>query len=413
MPGQAPNPLPTMPDTQNYVAEMQGLYGPFTVAERVVQKIWRQLDFDFHRAVLTDGRRLEVLAPGKWNLLGGSDFQGARLRVGGADVLGDIEVHFHSRDWDAHGHQQDPAYANVVLHVVLFPPDERERSAKSADGRELATLVLLPLLNRDLEEYASDDALEIITARAAWRRFAALGDLPLSERLAVLQRHAGMRWHQKVRSARLRLEKIGWREAAHQTALEILGYRFNRAVMLGIATHYPADAWARGVATRELHEAYRVLWQLQGVRPANHPRLRLQQYESWTAQRPDWPTHLLAFGEELPVGFSAGTATGEIRAAAGLAKWRDRFANEITAGTIGGTRLDNLVCDGFLPLLAAHTGRDLFGAWFHWFAGDLPDQVRSALPKLGVTGGRTQPLCHGYGQGLLGWIFVHDPDASR
>jgi len=40
----------------NYVAELQGLYGPFTMAERVVQKIWLREDFARDRATLTDGR---------------------------------------------------------------------------------------------------------------------------------------------------------------------------------------------------------------------------------------------------------------------------------------------------------------------------------------------------------------------
>ena len=392
---------------------MQGLYGPFTITERVLQKIWRQQDFDFTRATLTDGRRLEVLAPGKWNLLGGPDFQAARLRVDGIEVTGDIEVHFHARDWAAHGHRDDPAYRKVVLHVVLFTPDERRAPARGGDGRELPALVLLPLLNRDLEEYASDDALEIITARAEWRQFAALGELPLAARLALLRRHARIRWDQKLRLAELRLAKWGWPEAAHQTALEILGYRANRAVMLGIAACFPSKAWSEGVETRELYEAYHSLWQLQGVRPANHPRRRLQQFQEWTRKRPDWTTALLELGRTLPDAWSPEAGTSEVRAGAKFSALREKFAIEVTAGTIGGTRLDNLICDGFVPLLAAQTGRDLFGLWFHWFAGDLPDLVRSALPRLGVTGGRTQPLCHGYGQAMLGWILASDTDASR
>ena len=38
------------------VAEFQGLYGPFTVAEKVLQKIWLRRDFALPRARLTDGR---------------------------------------------------------------------------------------------------------------------------------------------------------------------------------------------------------------------------------------------------------------------------------------------------------------------------------------------------------------------
>jgi len=39
---------PIMANNSYHVAEMQGLYGPFTIAERVVQKIWLRGDFD-HR----------------------------------------------------------------------------------------------------------------------------------------------------------------------------------------------------------------------------------------------------------------------------------------------------------------------------------------------------------------------------
>ena len=45
------------------VAEFQGLYGPFTIAERVLQKIWLRQDFDGHAARLADGRALE---PGQY-----------------------------------------------------------------------------------------------------------------------------------------------------------------------------------------------------------------------------------------------------------------------------------------------------------------------------------------------------------
>ena len=396
----------------NQVAEMQGLYGPFTLTERVVQKIWRQLDFDQSRAALRDGRKLEVLSPGSWNLLGGPDFRDARLRIDGCDVTGDVEVHFHESDWAAHGHQHDKAYGAVVLHVVLFAPTEGARPARRHDGHELPVMALLPMLHRDLEEYASDDALEIITARAEWRQFAALAERPAADRATLLQHHAEIRWKQKVHFARVRIVKLGWSSAAHHTALEILGYRFNRAVMLGVAGRYSLAEWANGLVPRRVFEEQRSLWQLQGVRPANHPLTRLQQYQQWVTRQPDWPARLLEMAAMLPAGLAADNATKDARAMAGFGDWRERFAGEMAGGVLGGTRLDNLICDGFLPLVAAQTARDLTGLWFHWFAGDLPDQVRVALPWLGVTGSRLQPLCHGYGQGLLGWILEREARAS-
>jgi hypothetical protein len=83
-------------------------------------------------------------------------------------------------------------------------------------------------------------------------------------------------------------------------------------------------------------------------------------------------------------------------------------------GAVGGSRLDNLVCDGFLPLLAAREGGDdLFNLWFYWYLGDFPDVLRRALPKLGLTGPRGQSLCHGCAQGLLGWVLQHEACASH
>ncbi len=193
----------------DHVAEMQGLYGPFTLTERVVQKIWLRGDFDRARVELADGRSLQIRTFGVWNLLGGPDFRGAQLMIDGAPVTGDIEIHFHVADWRAHGHEADPAYANVALHVVLFPPGPGERPARRSDGREIPVLVLLPLLHRDLEEYASDDALEVITARDEWEKFARLAATPPAELPGLLRARAVGRWRQKVRFAQARIGRVG------------------------------------------------------------------------------------------------------------------------------------------------------------------------------------------------------------
>jgi len=396
---------------ESSVAEMQGLYGPFTLTERVIQKIWLRGDFAQHRLTLTDGRPLEIRFTGKWNLLGGPDFHAARLVMAGAAVTGDVEVHFHSADWRAHGHAADRAYDHVALHVVLFPLDLGEPPAVHRDGRAIPTLVLLPLLHRDLEEYASDDALENITARDEWERFAELAAMPAPAMRPLLHRQAVGRWRQKVRFARLRLAKLGWTDAAHHAALEIFGYRQNRAAMLRIAAQHPLPEWVERVDPAGVFAEGGVSWQLQGVRPANHPLTRLRQYQRWVAARPGWPERLRRL--TLPTGPAGLAPTRPARQALGLRKLRAVFARDLTGGAVGGTRLDNLVCDGFLPLVAAETGEELFAAWFHWFLGDVPAPVRKIMPKLGLAGPADQPLCHGWAQGLLGWILETEAGTSR
>ncbi len=396
------------------VAEIQGLYGPFSFPEKLFQKIWRRGDFNRAGAVLGDGRPLRVLHAGKWNLLGGPDFKDARLRLGNEEARGDVELHLRMEDWAAHGHAEDPAYARVVLHVVLFPP-RPGLAARAADGRVIPTLVLLPLLPHDLEEYAAEEAVEHLANRPAalvCEELARLGPVELGE---LLQRHADQRWRQKVHFARLRWQRLGWESACHHVALEILGYRFNRAPMLRVAARFPLEQWTDGALDPEAVRAGEEgAWSLQGVRPANLPRVRLRQYAAWTRDRRNWPADWAALAEELPGGSAEGSeGTADYRRRHGLGAMRERLAGAICAGAVSGARFDTLCCDGLLPLAAARSGHELGGLWFHWFPGDLPPCLPRALRELGVTGRREAPVCHGVGQGLLGWLIEREGHAQR
>ena len=275
------------------VAEVQGLYGAFSFPERLLQKIWQRGDFDLTAARLADGRDLVVKHPGKWNHLGGPDFSGARLIIGGREITGDVELHLHARDWAAHGHAADPAYDRVVLHAVLFPCAETQ--TRGAGGRDIPVICLLPLLHHGLEEYAAEEAMEQLAGRPLHHAQEILGLLGREELDTLLMEEAARRWRGKVHFARERIKRLGWDGACHHAALEILGYRFNRAPMLTVATTWPLGEWAAGrvdPAAVFMEMAGDERWSLQGVRPLNHPRLRLRQYADWCAARPDWPARV-------------------------------------------------------------------------------------------------------------------------
>jgi len=330
------------------------------------------------------------------------------LRLGdGLEISGDIEVHLYARDWAAHGHARDSAYDGVVLHVVLFAP-EGPAETRGAGGRNIPVLALLPLLRRDLEEIAADEAVERLAGRALPCPAGELDAFGGQDLPALLRDRAEMRWRQKVLHARLRVRRLGWEEACHHAALEILGYRFNRAPMLRLAGRFPARDWG----TIDPDRAYADetdRWNLRGVRPANHPRLRLRQYAAWARARPGWPAGLAEWSERLPA-MSADAPTRAVRRSPAFVRLHNALARTAGGAVAGHGRFDTLVCDGFLPLLAARAGSSAAQLFPSGIIGLRRSagrhHPRIAPPRrLRRTGQAPLPWD---GQGLLGWMIERE-----
>lgn len=382
---------------QEMVAEIEGEYGPLTIPESLVQKIWARGDFKRAGIQTLEGADLEILDTGRWNLLAGPDFQGISLRINGELLQGDAELHFFDKDWEAHGHGRDPAYGKVILHILVFPPKELRKPSKAPAPH---SLLLLDLLPQSLETYAEEEALGALTPGRSDLELELLAQ-PWKKRIGLLGKAARKRWEGKVRYAGNRLDSLGWEEACHQTAMEILGYRYNRAVMLFLGADYSLKALKSGkYGWEELFEAGGGRWRLSGIRPANHPKLRLRQYLDWIGRRPDWPRRLKSVLPPLSSGRTEPLHT-LTRKTLGIPDLKKVISESILAHTVGGTRIENLVCDGFLPLLAAAGRGDPFACWYCWYPGDLPGKWRLILRKVLTGGERSSPVSNGHVQGLL------------
>ena len=66
----------------------------------------------------TEGDQVDVVATGYRNTDSGPDFLEAKIQIGDKLWAGHVEIHVKSSDWNRHGHQNDKAYKNVILHVV-------------------------------------------------------------------------------------------------------------------------------------------------------------------------------------------------------------------------------------------------------------------------------------------------------
>ena len=74
---------------------------------------WKNLEL-----LTSEGSPVKVISPGNHNHLSGPDFFNSRLLIGEQEWAGNVEIHINASDWYLHGHETDPAYDNVILHVV-------------------------------------------------------------------------------------------------------------------------------------------------------------------------------------------------------------------------------------------------------------------------------------------------------
>lgn len=387
--------------------EFQGLYGPYQVAELLVQKIWLRGEYDTSRLVTLSGKPVRIINTGEWNRLGGPDFLSAELEIDGRRIAGDVEIHFREVDWTAHRHHLDPAYNDVVLHVVLFPPRIGRAPIQTHRGRMVETVVLIDLLWHDLEEYAFNDAAASASGMATDQALERLVSLSSEERREHLLKYARRRWDQKVQFAGIRIDRFGFEGACHSTSLEVLGYSRNRAAMLAVADRYPIAAWST-LNSAEVLDRSDIHWRRQGIRPANQPKHRLAQYARLACGGRAWIDRLKRWSDRLDLsdGREFSISVREIRKRMGLSRLRRELLTEVLTEAVPGPRADTMAVDAFLPILASCDDCSYFEAWFAWVPGDIPAGHREVLKKAGIGGlGAESPHAHGWFQGLLGMMM--------
>lgn len=308
--------------------------------EKLLQAVWHHQRLQRDQLRTLEGRPVRVLHPGFPNVEGGPDFQAAVIQLGDEPaVTGDVEIDLRASGWRAHGHDRNPAFRNVVLHVIW----EGENQAQNAPP----ALVLRGRLDAPLGElsvWLGGETAQAFPDEQRGKCCTPMRQLSEDQVLDLLRQAAGVRLRSKAAQFQARARQAGWEQSLWEGLFRALGYKRNawpmqrlgelrprwlpsqegwsvipagtapppslgssqkasvlkvQARLLGLSGLLPieltrnqdgsSDQYLRSVWDYWWRERDgfsdvmlpRALWRLHGLRPANHPQRRLALAATW------------------------------------------------------------------------------------------------------------------------------------
>lgn len=119
------------------------------MTEDFLHFIWKFGLFERAGMIADTGDVVEVRGLGEHNSDAGPDFLNTRIKIGNTVWAGNTEIHLKSSDWNSHGHNNDNAYDNVILHAVFQYDQEVKRSSG-----EIVPTVILKFDDRLFQNYS-------------------------------------------------------------------------------------------------------------------------------------------------------------------------------------------------------------------------------------------------------------------
>ncbi|MBC7773881.1 MAG: DUF2851 family protein [Phycisphaerae bacterium] len=277
--------------------------------ESFLHFLWRTRRFNAQNLLTTENQPIEIQIVGEQNTHAGPDFFNARLRIGDTIWAGNVEMHLQSSEWIVHGHCNDPAYDNVVLHVVL----EEDQPILRGNGERIPCLELKDRIPpKILENY---ERLEHEQAWIPCQHF--FRQVPVVIRLNWLDRLLVERLEMKTTAIAeaLQATENHWEEAFYRLLARNFGLKVNAEPFEALARSLPLltlakhkssllqveallfgqagflqeklkDEWPIELAREYRHLAHKYgleplpksQWKFLRLRPANFPTVRLAQF---------------------------------------------------------------------------------------------------------------------------------------
>ena len=128
--------------------------------EILLHYIWEHCLWAGYPQQTTDGRPVEIISVGEHNRDAGPDYSHARIRIGGIELAGNVELHIRSSEWYNHKHHLDRAYDNIILHVVR----DADKQVFNSQGKAVVQCALQYPADRDYLTGLLTDALRMDSA---------------------------------------------------------------------------------------------------------------------------------------------------------------------------------------------------------------------------------------------------------
>lgn len=331
---------------------------------------------------------IHVRFPGWRNRSAGPDFRDAVIEADGSVIRGDVEVHRYARDWVRHGHDTDPRYSHVVLHVIGdaggSPPGPARRvratslpnrppdAARSPFGCRVDGLRDPVAIRTTLE--ATGMARYRVASRRIGAHLDALrkagrgtggADQVAFEEVAGALGYVGnegamRRCARAVPLATIRAGQAGSAGEADQSLLLMRAVAFGGATA---ANGRPGHDRGRGA----------IRWVLAGVRPSNHPHVRLAQ--------------LVAIARAWPIGGIEAAVVEALRSTAHAPRRAGPVLRALVAANRpNGSRAADIVVNVLLPFARAVGLRDSDARAVRWadaaFAAHAPLSGNAVLSRV-------------------------------
>lgn len=348
--------------------------------EFFLQYLWRHQKLTTHKLVITSGEKLSVYHPGVQNEDAGPDFSEARLKIGTLNWYGAVEVHYKSSDWFRHGHENDPRYQNVILHVVW----SADREVYTPDGKPIPVLELSHYVpeNLDLEYQKYINQPDTIRCAHNLQQIkpiyvASMLDKAFAERLKEktkrvisIAKSCDHDWEETAyrilaRSFGFNTNSEPFERLAESLPYKILKKHLNQpqmveALLFGQAgfLEHPKESYAASMQNdyNYLARKYRLVkvlsefhWKFSKMRPAGFPTVRIAQFHAMILGNQHLFNHLI----------SLHAVSGAIHLIKKpLAAYWEKHYNfgKATKKTyaIGDASIENIIINAVVPILGAY-----------------------------------------------------------